>query len=299
MSAVVSFACGPSSHSIIERRQPLLRGPHVIGDDRDGVVEPHDLAHALDRLGRAVVDALHAPAEDGRLRERRDLHAGRPSVDAVDRGSIDLRRRVEPLGRRADQLEILRALQRDVRREPACVAASAASSPYFRRSSGRRVDHLAVLRAAGRRVDVPALGRGRDQHRPRGRARLAQRLPRAAHRVRVAGRLHAAAAGWRRASRSAAHARAAPASGRPRAPRRSASGSTCRCPGPSRRRAWSGRSRPSLPMRMNALGAKPSAVGRLRARFASGRLRLSNRPPPAAAPAWRKPAPRKLSGVGD
>ena len=67
-----------------ERGQPLLRGPHMIGDDGDGVVEPHDLPHAVDRLGRRIIEVLHAAAEHGRLRERRDLHARRPSVDAED-----------------------------------------------------------------------------------------------------------------------------------------------------------------------------------------------------------------------
>ena len=66
----------------LERRQPLLRRPHMVGHDRDGVVEPHDLAHALDGLGGCVIDALRTTAKHGRLRERRDLDAGRPNVDA-------------------------------------------------------------------------------------------------------------------------------------------------------------------------------------------------------------------------
>ena len=52
------------------------------------------------------------------------------------------------------------------------------------------MQHLAALRAAGRRIDIPALGRSRHQHRSRGRTGLAQRLPRPADRVRVAGGLH-------------------------------------------------------------------------------------------------------------
>ena len=68
----------------LERLQPLLRGTHVIGHDGDGIVEPDDLAHALDGLGRGVVHALHAAAEHRRLRQRRDLHAGRARVDAID-----------------------------------------------------------------------------------------------------------------------------------------------------------------------------------------------------------------------
>ncbi len=65
-------------------RQPFLRSPHMVGHDRDGVVEPYDLAHALDGLGLRIIHALHAPAEDRRLCEGRDLHARRSSVDAID-----------------------------------------------------------------------------------------------------------------------------------------------------------------------------------------------------------------------
>ena len=82
-----------------QRCQPFFRSPHMVGDDGDRVVEPHDLAHALDGFGRRVIHALHAAAEDGRLRKRRDLHARRPNVDAIDGRSVDLRRRVQTLGR--------------------------------------------------------------------------------------------------------------------------------------------------------------------------------------------------------
>ena len=74
MRAVVPFD--------LERRESLLGRPHVIGDNRDGIVETHDLTHAFHVLRRAVIDAFQATAEDRRLRKRRDLHAGRPNVDA-------------------------------------------------------------------------------------------------------------------------------------------------------------------------------------------------------------------------
>ena len=92
--------------------EPFLRGSHVVGHDGNGVVEPHDLTHAPDGLGRGIVDALHAAAEHRRLRERRDLHARRSHIDAIDRRSIDLRRGVQTLRRLTDQLEILGPLQR-------------------------------------------------------------------------------------------------------------------------------------------------------------------------------------------
>jgi hypothetical protein len=46
-------------------RQPFLRSPHMIGHDGDGVVEPYNLTHALDALGRGVVDALQSAAKTG------------------------------------------------------------------------------------------------------------------------------------------------------------------------------------------------------------------------------------------
>ena len=160
----------------LQGREPLLRRPHMVGHDRDGVVEPHDLAHALDGLGRRIVDALHATAEHRRLRQRRDLHARRPNVDAIDGRSVDLRRCVQPLGRRADELEILRPLERDAfgDRHAGGIGGKLA---VFDASPGRRVQHFTALRAAGRRIDVPALGRRRHEHGSRGRAGLAQRLP--------------------------------------------------------------------------------------------------------------------------
>ena len=97
-----------------QRRQPFLCGPHVVGHDGDRIVELHDLAHARDGFGGGIVHALDPAAEDGRLREGRDLHAGRLNVDAIDRRSVDFRRRVEPLRGFADEPEILRPLERDV-----------------------------------------------------------------------------------------------------------------------------------------------------------------------------------------
>ena len=185
-SRTIAVGVEPGMRTVVpfdlQRRQALLRRSHVIGDDRDGVVEPHDLAHTLDGLGRRIVHALQAAAEHGRLRQRCDLHAGRTSVDAIDRRAVDLRRGVEPLGRRADQLEVFGLLERDVRRDRHARSVGGKLA-IFDASSGRRVQHLAALRAAGCGIDVPALGRGRHQHGARGRAGLAQRLPRAAHRI--------------------------------------------------------------------------------------------------------------------
>ncbi len=171
-------------------------------------------------------------------------------------------------------------------------AASAASSPYVSTSARRRVKHFTALRAAGRGIDIPALCRRRYEHGSRGRTGFAHRLPRRAYRGRAAGCLHAAQQGIAvelRVGRQ--HAPAAPASDPPPALRRSASGWRCRCPGPSRHRAWSGRSARRCSMRMKALGAKPSTPAASAPPLANGKRRLSNRPPPAAAPTRRKSAP--------
>ena len=157
----------------------------MVGHDRDGVVEPYDLTHALDGLGLRIVHALHATAEDGRLCEGRDLHARRPSVDAIHGRSVDLRRRVQTLGRGADELELLRSLEHHALGNGQ-VGGGDRELAIFKASPGRRVTHFTALCAAGCRIDIPALCRRRNQHGSRGRAGLAQGLPRRAYRVRVA-----------------------------------------------------------------------------------------------------------------
>jgi hypothetical protein len=130
-----------------QRRQAFLRSSHMIGDDGDGVVEAHDLPHALDGLGCRIVHAFHATAENRRLRERRDLDPRRPNVDAIDGRAVDLRRRVQPLGRRADELEVLRPLECHGfgHRHTGGVGGKLA---VFGPPSRRRVQHFTALRAA-------------------------------------------------------------------------------------------------------------------------------------------------------
>jgi hypothetical protein len=101
----------------------------------------------LTALAVVVVDAPHATAKDGRLRQRRDLHTRRPSVDAIDGRSIDLCRRVQTLGRGADELEILRPRERHAfgHRDAGGVGGKLA---IFDTSSRRRVKHFTALRAA-------------------------------------------------------------------------------------------------------------------------------------------------------
>jgi hypothetical protein len=134
----------------LQRREALRRRSHMVGDDGDGIVETHDLAHALDGLGRRIIHALHAPADHRRLRQGRDLDARRPNVDAVDGGAVDLDRRVQPSGRRADEFEILRFLKDNVGRDGMC-AASAETAPYasLRPVSGWSTSPLCARHDAG------------------------------------------------------------------------------------------------------------------------------------------------------
>ena len=187
----VEFGVGSVVPFDRQRGQSLLRRAHMVGNNGDGVVEPHDLTHALDRLGRRVVHALHATAEDGRLRERRDFHARRSSVDAIDGRSVDLGWSIEPLGRCADEIEIPLTLEDDACRDRhgGRVCGKLAISEA---SSRRSVEHFAAIRTAGLRIDIPAFCRRRHEHCSCGRACPPHRLPRRGDRSGAACRLHSA-----------------------------------------------------------------------------------------------------------
>jgi hypothetical protein len=172
-------------------REPFLGRPHMVGNDRDGVVEPHDLAHAVDGFGRRIINALDPAAKDGRLRKGRDLDPRRPDVDTINGRPVDLGGCVQALGRGADELEIHRLLEHDAFGDRN-VSGIGGKFAVFGAASCRRVKHFAALRAAGRRIDIPALCRGRHEHRSRGRTGLAQWLPRRAYGVRIARCLQAA-----------------------------------------------------------------------------------------------------------
>ena len=98
----------------VERRQALLRGPHMIRDDGDGVFEANDPAHASDRFRFAIVDARQFAADHRAGRHGGDLHARDFDVDPKLRLAVHLVGRVEALGGRADQLEVFWVFQRDL-----------------------------------------------------------------------------------------------------------------------------------------------------------------------------------------
>ena len=172
------------------RLEPLLGRPHMVGDHGDGIVDPHHLAHALDRARRRLVHRFRLAAEHRRDGDRRDLHARQLGVDAELGAAVDLVRRVQPLGRRADQGEVLRILQRHAvgrrHRQGGGGVHQLAVAQAAR--AGRVRDH-AVPRPAGGGIDAPLLGRRRDQQGAGDRAGLAQRRPEGADRGRKAGRL--------------------------------------------------------------------------------------------------------------
>ncbi|MGA7863113.1 MAG: hypothetical protein WA709_12595 [Stellaceae bacterium] len=163
-----------------QRRQPFLRSAHVVGHDGDGVVEPYDLTHALDGLGGRVVDVIQPASEDRRLRKGCDLHAQGSSVDAIDGRPVDLCRRIEPLSRGADEPELLRPLERHAFEHWQAGGVSGKLA-IFGASPRRRVKHFTALRAAGRRIDIPALCCRRHEHGSRDRTGFPQRLPRRAY----------------------------------------------------------------------------------------------------------------------
>ena len=172
----------------VERVEALLGGPHMIADDCDEIVENDDLPHSRYVLSRRVVDMRDLAAEDRTARKRGDLHAWRSCVDAVDRLAVDFVRRVEPLQRLADELEIRRRLQRRIlrRRQSGGGLRQFAVSRVL---SARVVKDLAVLRPAGGRIDAPLRRRGLHQHGPGGRAGNSHRTPERADGGRAAGHL--------------------------------------------------------------------------------------------------------------
>src|SRR6202011_1327851 len=108
----------------------------------------YDMTHSLDGPGSRVIHTLHTTAEDGRLRKGRDLHARRPDVDAKDRRSVDFRRRIQPLGRGADELEVRGSLESYIfgnRQLRSVGCENAVLDP----ATACGVDHLASLGATG------------------------------------------------------------------------------------------------------------------------------------------------------
>ena len=128
----------------VEGRESLPRGPHVVCDDRDRIIEPHDFLHAPDGPGFGGIDAPHPAAKHGRSGECGDLHARQRHVDAVYGGAVHLLRRVQTRCGRADELEVCRRFERDVfGYRPRCGISR--ESPVTGPAAAGTVDHCTLL----------------------------------------------------------------------------------------------------------------------------------------------------------
>ncbi len=181
----------------LQRVAPLSGDPGVRRQHRNAAeaaraaLELDHVDHALDGLGFACVDALERGAEAGRMRDHGDQHAGQLHVLREHRAAVGLVGAV--LARQlllADQRELLRALEGDRGRHRLLRGglgqiAEAGAVP----GAGVADDAGADLDLIGRHL--PALGRGGDQHRPRGGAGEAHLPVRVGHRGAAAGALDA------------------------------------------------------------------------------------------------------------
>jgi hypothetical protein len=127
-------------------------------------------------------------AEYRAARERGDLHALGPRVNAIGGFAVDLVGRVDPFQRLADELEVRRRFQRRILRRSE-FGGRLRKLAVSRLLSARIVKDLAILRPAGGRIDAPLRRRGLHEQGPGGRAGDSHRLPERADGGRAAGRL--------------------------------------------------------------------------------------------------------------
>ena len=142
----------------VERGKPLLGRPHVVGDHRHGVVEADHPMHAFNRLRLAVVHAGELAAEHRTGGDGGDFHPWDLHIDAELGLAVDLVRTVEALDGGADELEVLRVLERHLvrhRQRRSLID----QGPIVELAAGRHVDHLALLGAARTGIHLPGLRR--------------------------------------------------------------------------------------------------------------------------------------------
>src|SRR5258705_1424699 len=172
MSSVLSAAYGPSSHAITSAERHFLAAP--IWSATTATASSNRTIWRTPRTDLALLSStlFSRPPNTGDCASV----AMWPRIDAEHGAAVDLRRGVEPLSRCADQLEILRPLQRD----------------FFRHRQGRGVvrqraipqtaiacgvNDVALLGVTRCRVDIPAPGGRHNQHGAGGGPSLSQRLP--------------------------------------------------------------------------------------------------------------------------
>ncbi len=120
----------------------------MIADHRNEIVQHHNLTHAGNLLRLRVIDTPDFAAKYGTGRQRRELDAPRQDIDAEDDFAVDLVRRVEPLQRFADDLEVRGSFERGILRRR-----DAAGGIDKRRigepAAARTMDYFAICSATG------------------------------------------------------------------------------------------------------------------------------------------------------
>ena len=222
MSAIVAldtFAFGPSSQTMGSASSAVLACHHVSATTATaGIADLHhvpDARHARDLGG---LEALHLAAEDRAVLDRGVEHPGQLQVHAVDLGAGQLVHRVEALHRLADELPVLRVLERHVRGRRQLGGGLRDLAVRGRAARGPVRDH-AVGGAALGGGHLPGVGRGLDQHHPRRGAALAHVLVRLADAAAAARGEVAPHALARDALAGRRDIRSSPSTSRTRAPR--------------------------------------------------------------------------------
>jgi hypothetical protein len=167
--------------------QHLARAPPVVGDYRDRVLELHHADEAAQAQDPLVWDGNELPAEHRALRDGGVGHAGELHVDAEHRLADHLVVDVEAVRRAAEEVPVLGVLELHLARRLE-LRGGGRDLAEADLPARRSVNDGAVLSVAVRRVDLPALRRGGDQHLARGRAGLAEVFLRSADRLAAAGR---------------------------------------------------------------------------------------------------------------
>ena len=151
------------------------RLPVAVGDHPDAGVDGDDGAHAGQFLGGARVESVERAAELWCAQHHRRQQPGQGHVDAELRPSGDLGQVVDARGGFADVAVVRRRPARRVfrhrqaRRERRELAVA--------QTLPRRTQHLAHGSPASGPLDLPGPRSGGDQHGPRRRAGLRQRIP--------------------------------------------------------------------------------------------------------------------------
>jgi hypothetical protein len=174
----------------LQRIEPALGGPEVLAHHRHRVLDANDVEHARNGARGLVVHRGQHAAQRGAGLDRGHLHARHAHVEAELRLAVDLVGGVHAAQRLADELEVLRLLQRHLarHRQPCGRAGERAEAEL---PAGGRVAHHAARHGAALGVDLPLRGGRSHQQRARHGARLAQHGVGAARAGRAPGDLAA------------------------------------------------------------------------------------------------------------